>query len=87
MKGTVLEKIVQDKAIWVEARQQQQPLSTFQNSIEPASRHFYDALQGARTAFILECKRPLPRKALFVRISIQPPLPGSTATTLPRYLC
>ncbi|WP_442796953.1 bifunctional indole-3-glycerol-phosphate synthase TrpC/phosphoribosylanthranilate isomerase TrpF [Pantoea vagans] len=64
MKGTVLEKIVQDKAIWVEARQQQQPLSTFQNSIEPASRHFYDALQGARTAFILECKKASPSKGV-----------------------
>ncbi|MCH9404426.1 bifunctional indole-3-glycerol-phosphate synthase TrpC/phosphoribosylanthranilate isomerase TrpF [Pantoea agglomerans] len=64
MKGTVLEKIVQDKAIWVEARQQQQPLSTFQNSIEPASRHFYDALQGARTAFILECKKASPSKGI-----------------------
>jgi indole-3-glycerol phosphate synthase/phosphoribosylanthranilate isomerase len=46
MKGTVLEKIVQDKAIWVEARQQQQPLSTFQHSIEPASRHFYRVYPG-----------------------------------------
>ena len=64
MKGTVLEKIVQDKAIWVEARQQQQPLSTFQNSIEPSSRHFYDALQGARTAFILECKKASPSKGV-----------------------
>lgn len=64
MKGTVLEKIVQDKAIWVEARQQQQPLSTIQNSIEPASRHFYDALQGARTAFILECKKASPSKGV-----------------------
>ncbi len=64
MKGTVLEKIVQDKAIWVEARQQQQPLSTFQNSIEPSSRHFCDALQGARTAFILECKKASPSKGV-----------------------
>ncbi|ORM53254.1 bifunctional indole-3-glycerol phosphate synthase/phosphoribosylanthranilate isomerase [Pantoea conspicua] len=64
MQGTVLEKIVQDKAIWVAARQQQQPLSTFQNSIEPASRHFYDALQGARTAFILECKKASPSKGI-----------------------
>lgn len=53
---TVLAKIVADKAIWVEARKQQQPLASFQNEIQPSTRHFYDALQGARTAFILECK-------------------------------
>ncbi|MXP48812.1 bifunctional indole-3-glycerol-phosphate synthase TrpC/phosphoribosylanthranilate isomerase TrpF [Pantoea sp. Eser] len=71
MQGTVLEKIVQDKAIWVEARRQQQPLSTFQNSIEPASRHFYDALQGARTAFILECKKASPSKGI-IRADFDP---------------
>lgn len=54
---TVLAKIVADKAIWVEARKQQQPLASFQNDIVPSERHFYDALAGARTAFILECKR------------------------------
>lgn len=53
---TVLAKIVADKAIWVEARKQQQPLASFQNDVQPSSRDFYDALQGARTAFILECK-------------------------------
>ena len=47
---TVLAKIVADKAIWVEARKQQQPLASFQNEIQPSTRHFYDALQGARTA-------------------------------------
>lgn len=52
---TVLAKIVADKAT-VEARKQQQPLASFQNDVQPSSRHFYDALQGARTAFILECK-------------------------------
>lgn len=30
---TVLAKIVADKAIWVEARKQQQPLASFQNEI------------------------------------------------------
>ncbi len=45
---TVLAKIVADKAIWVEARKQQQPLASFQNEVQPSTRHFYDALQGAR---------------------------------------
>ncbi|WHP33505.1 bifunctional indole-3-glycerol-phosphate synthase TrpC/phosphoribosylanthranilate isomerase TrpF [Trabulsiella odontotermitis] len=62
---TVLAKIVADKAIWVEARKQQQPLATFQNEIIPSKRSFYDALQGARTAFILECKKASPSKGVF----------------------
>ena len=57
---TVLAKIVADKAIWVDARKQQQPLASFQNDVQPSSRHFYDALQGTRTAFILECKKASP---------------------------
>ncbi|WP_336222279.1 bifunctional indole-3-glycerol-phosphate synthase TrpC/phosphoribosylanthranilate isomerase TrpF [Citrobacter amalonaticus] len=61
---TVLAKIVADKAIWVETRKQQQPLASFQNDIQPSSRHFYDALQGARTAFILECKKASPSKGV-----------------------
>ncbi|MDE1186891.1 MAG: bifunctional indole-3-glycerol-phosphate synthase TrpC/phosphoribosylanthranilate isomerase TrpF [Pantoea sp.] len=64
IKGTVLEKIVLDKAVWVEARKTQQPLTTFQNSLQPAERHFYDALRGTRTAFILECKKASPSKGL-----------------------
>lgn len=61
---TVLAKIVADKAIWVEARKQQQPLTSFQNEVQPSTRHFYDALQGARTAFILECKKASPSKGV-----------------------
>ena len=61
---TVLAKIVADKAIWVEARKQQQPLASFQNEVQPSTRHFYDALQGARTSFILECKKASPSKGV-----------------------
>ncbi|MGJ0191272.1 bifunctional indole-3-glycerol-phosphate synthase TrpC/phosphoribosylanthranilate isomerase TrpF [Pantoea sp. RRHST58] len=64
MQGTILEKIVQDKAQWVEARKAQQPLAAFQNDVQPASRSFYHALQGARTVFILECKKASPSKGL-----------------------
>lgn len=64
MQDTVLAKIVQDKAVWLAARQQQQPLATFQEEIKPATRNFYHALQGARTAFILECKKASPSKGL-----------------------
>lgn len=61
---TVLAKIVADKAIWVEARKQQQPLATFQNEVQPSQRSFYDALSGTRTAFILECKKASPSKGV-----------------------
>jgi len=61
---TVLAKIVADKAIWVEARKEQQPLASFQNEVVPSSRRFYDALRGARTAFILECKKASPSKGV-----------------------
>lgn len=64
MQDTVLSKIVQDKAIWLEARQREQPLSSFQNDVKPATRRFYDALKGTRTAFILECKKASPSKGL-----------------------
>ncbi|RPE03186.1 bifunctional indole-3-glycerol-phosphate synthase TrpC/phosphoribosylanthranilate isomerase TrpF [Candidatus Pantoea deserta] len=64
MQGTILEKIVQDKAQWVEARKAQQPLTTFQDAVQPAGRNFYHALQGARTVFILECKKASPSKGL-----------------------
>lgn len=59
---TVLAKIVADKAIWVEARKQQQPLASFQNEIVPTQRNFYDALAGTRTAFILSARRPHRRR-------------------------
>lgn len=55
---TVLAKIVADKAIWVEARKQQQPLTSFQNEVQPSTRHFYDALQArARRLFWSARKR------------------------------
>ncbi|HKS34415.1 MAG TPA: bifunctional indole-3-glycerol-phosphate synthase TrpC/phosphoribosylanthranilate isomerase TrpF [Enterobacteriaceae bacterium] len=61
---TVLAKIVADKAIWVEARKQQQPLASFQNEVQPSQRRFYDALAGTKTAFILECKKASPSKGV-----------------------
>lgn len=61
---TVLAKIVADKAIWVAARKEQQPLASFLNDVVPSTRSFYDALQGTRTAFILECKKASPSKGV-----------------------
>lgn len=64
MQETVLNKIVQDKALWLAERQQQQPLSSFQDEVQPSTRSLYHALQGARTVFILECKKASPSKGV-----------------------
>ena len=72
---TVLAKIVADKAIWVEARKQQQPLASFQNDVVPSSRRFYDALRVRAPRLFLSAKRRLPQKALSVTISTRRALP------------
>jgi hypothetical protein len=59
---TVLAKIVADKAIWVEARKQQQPLASFQNDVVPTQRNFY-ALAGTAPRLFWSAKRRLRRKA------------------------
>lgn len=85
MQETVLKKIVQDKAVWLAERQRQQPLSSFQNEVKPSTRSFYHALQGARTVFILECKKASPSKGL-IRNDFDPAaIAGSISTTLLRF--
>ncbi len=64
MQETVLTKIVADKALWVDARKQQQPLDSFQDRLVPTQRDFYQALRGPRSAFILECKKASPSKGV-----------------------
>ncbi|MBS0970136.1 bifunctional indole-3-glycerol-phosphate synthase TrpC/phosphoribosylanthranilate isomerase TrpF [Nissabacter archeti] len=64
MQETVLHRIVRDKAVWVAARKEQQPLADFEHLLGPSQRSFYHALQGARTAFILECKKASPSRGL-----------------------
>ncbi len=68
---TVLAKIVADKAVWVAARKEQQPLASFQNEVQPSTRHFYDALRGTHTVFILECKKASPSKGV-IRADFDP---------------
>lgn len=60
----VLAKIVKDKAVWVEDRQKQQPIESFQHLVTPSDRDFYQALSTGKTAFILECKKASPSKGL-----------------------
>ncbi|WP_241648531.1 bifunctional indole-3-glycerol-phosphate synthase TrpC/phosphoribosylanthranilate isomerase TrpF [Rosenbergiella collisarenosi] len=64
MQGTVLQKIVDDKKVWVDARKQSQPLATFQADVAPSDRSFYEALRQHNPAFILECKKASPSKGL-----------------------
>ncbi len=73
MQETVLNQIVRDKAVWLATRQAQQPLATFRNEVNAASRDFYQALQSARTVFILECKKASPSKGL-IRQDFNPAL-------------
>lgn len=68
---TVLNEIIRDKALWVEKRKKTQPLASFQQQLTPSTRSFYHALQGARTAFILECKKASPSKGV-IRADFDP---------------
>lgn len=62
--ANVLEKIVADKRIEVEARKKAMPLDTFINDIVPSNRDFYGQLAKPGTNFILECKKASPSKGL-----------------------
>lgn len=64
MHGTVLQKIVADKRQWIIQRQQQQPLSSFQDQLVVTCRDFYHALQRDKPALILECKKASPSKGV-----------------------
>nr|WP_278979323.1 bifunctional indole-3-glycerol-phosphate synthase TrpC/phosphoribosylanthranilate isomerase TrpF [Providencia alcalifaciens] len=64
MKGTVLQKIVDDKLTYLVERKLHQPLASFQSEVQPAQRGFYAALQAKRPVFILECKKASPSKGV-----------------------
>lgn len=64
---TILQKIVQDKAIWVKNAEQNFPLTAFQTDLTHSDRDFYAAIaQGSHhsPAYILECKKASPSKGL-----------------------
>lgn len=64
---TILQKIVQDKALWVEQKARQFPLAEFQAKITACDRDFYAAFATAshhKPAYILECKKASPSKGL-----------------------
>ncbi|NBI13821.1 bifunctional indole-3-glycerol-phosphate synthase TrpC/phosphoribosylanthranilate isomerase TrpF [[Haemophilus] felis] len=65
---TILQKIQQDKEIWIAQQQAAFPLAQFRSQVQPSDRYFYAALQQQkaqkRNAFILECKKASPSKGL-----------------------
>lgn len=77
MKATVLQKIVDDKLIYLVERKAKQPLESFINDVQPAERSFYDALSAKRPVFILECKKASPSKGL-IREDFDPAVIAST---------
>ena len=64
LQDTILGKIIDDKALWVEARKKQQPLLSFKDEITDSDRSFYEALTQDKSVFILECKKASPSKGL-----------------------
>ena len=65
--ATVLQKIVLDKAQWVQAKETEFPLSQFKEKIQKSDRSCYDALAKGthqNPAYILECKKASPSKGL-----------------------
>ncbi|WP_283710798.1 bifunctional indole-3-glycerol-phosphate synthase TrpC/phosphoribosylanthranilate isomerase TrpF [Pseudoalteromonas prydzensis] len=62
--ANVLDKIVADKKIELEARKAKRPLESFKHQAVPTNRDFYQALTAPGTQFILECKKASPSKGL-----------------------
>ncbi|WP_286272579.1 bifunctional indole-3-glycerol-phosphate synthase TrpC/phosphoribosylanthranilate isomerase TrpF [Thalassotalea hakodatensis] len=66
--ANVLEKIVANKRIEIEALKKQKPLATFVETLTPSTKNMYDALDRAKghngAGFILECKKASPSKGL-----------------------
>ncbi|WP_448564530.1 bifunctional indole-3-glycerol-phosphate synthase TrpC/phosphoribosylanthranilate isomerase TrpF [Thalassotalea ganghwensis] len=66
--ANVLEKIVADKRLEVEARKQEFPLSSFVDQLVPSNKDMYQALDrrhgSGHAGFILECKKASPSKGL-----------------------
>ncbi|MGO2333930.1 bifunctional indole-3-glycerol-phosphate synthase TrpC/phosphoribosylanthranilate isomerase TrpF [Providencia sp.] len=77
MKATVLQKIVDDKFVYLAERKITQPLDSFITKVEPSRRNFYQALSAKRPVFILECKKASPSKGL-IRQDFNPELIAKT---------
>lgn len=55
-----LEKIIQNKILWIEYHKKKQPLISFKNKIKKTYRFFDQEIKKVKPAFILECKKHSP---------------------------
>lgn len=62
--SNVLERIVADKRVELEARKAAKPLDSFKDSLTPSTKSLFDALSQPNAGFILECKKASPSKGL-----------------------
>lgn len=62
--SNILEKIVEDKRIEIEARMAETPLEQIKQGLTPSKKSLFDALNAPQTGYILECKKASPSKGL-----------------------
>ncbi|MCK5817771.1 MAG: bifunctional indole-3-glycerol-phosphate synthase TrpC/phosphoribosylanthranilate isomerase TrpF [Psychromonas sp.] len=64
LQETILDKIVDNKLLWIAKRKKIQPLISFKDNIINTDRDFYNALNQTHSVFILECKKASPSQGL-----------------------
>ena len=62
--SNVLEKIVEDKRVEIEARMAETPLEQIKQGLTPSTKSLFDALNAPNAGYILECKKASPSKGL-----------------------
>ena len=62
--SNVLEKIVEDKRVEIEARMAETPLEQIKQGLIPSTKSLFEALNGPNAGYILECKKASPSKGL-----------------------
>jgi indole-3-glycerol phosphate synthase/phosphoribosylanthranilate isomerase len=60
----VLEKIVADKRVEVDARKSTLSLESFKADLVPSNKSLFDSLNEPNAGFIFECKKASPSKGL-----------------------
>ena len=65
--SNVLEKIVEDKRVEIEARMAETPLEQIKQGLTPSTKSLFDALNAPNAGYILECKKASPSKGSWAR--------------------
>lgn len=60
----VLQRIVADKRVEIDAKKLSFPVENFIDELQPSSNSFYNALAAKGTSYIFECKKASPSKGL-----------------------